>query len=99
MKNKSGYIDDRVLKQAVDKWGVDFQFDKAIEECSELIRAIVRFKNNGIELDLADEIADVKITVLNVENIFKHYFNKTLIDERVDFKMKRLQERINKKDK
>lgn len=40
-------IMDITLCQALDKWGADYQLTVAIEECSEIIKAICKIKRAG----------------------------------------------------
>lgn len=55
-----------IFKKAIEKFGIDNQVLKAIEELAELIRALVRpdIKN------LREEIADVKIILSQLEIIY-----------------------------
>ncbi len=92
--------DKKVLQQAIDKWGIPAQIEMAIEECSELILALQKFKrnykkgedNSQLEFNVCDEIADVSIITKELELIFP----KDLIDKRKEFKIKRLIKRLNK---
>ena len=98
MKNKSGFIDDEILFQAIETWGADAQREMIIEECLELALALQKMKRiRGDRAEkfnnVIDEIADVKIMIRQAE----HIFNPRLVNERVDFKMKRLQERLIEK--
>jgi hypothetical protein len=62
-----------IFQQAIDKYGVQAQANKAIEELSELIRAISRIENE-ISLDnfanLVEEMADVYIMLKQLEMIY-----------------------------
>jgi NTP pyrophosphatase (non-canonical NTP hydrolase) len=70
-------IDQELLKRAIEKWGFDTQADMLLEECSELIHAICKFKrvtppvdpNTTADLldNLCEEIADVKILIAQFE--------------------------------
>ena len=58
----------RILKLhnlAIEKFGAHSRIDKAIEECAELLHALVAFKKNPSDLanamDLLIELADVEI--------------------------------------
>ena len=66
------------------------------EECMELALAIQklgRVRGDKVTKYLAviDEIADVKIMIEQAQRLFP----KNLINERVDFKMNRLKERLS----
>lgn len=75
----------RILKKAIAKFGMQRQTDKAIEELSELIRAIVRDDNDNI----LEEIADVEIMIAQLKIIFK--FKQTKIDDIKKYKIERLE--------
>lgn len=54
-----------VFLSAIDLWGEETQFDKAIEEASELIKAIIKYRhknrsNPEWKKGLISEIADVQ---------------------------------------
>lgn len=68
-----------ILIQAIQVYGVDSQIDMCIEECSELIKALLKFRRNlkcnsknGKELtqNVLEEIADVEIMAEQMELIF-----------------------------
>lgn len=94
---KSGFIDDEILFRAIDKWGNDAQCEMIIEECLELALSLQKEKRKRGGTDeekikaIVDEIADVKIMIRQAE----HIFPASMINERVDFKMKRLQQRLD----
>lgn len=88
-------IDDKLLEQAIQQWGVEAQTEMIQEECIELALAIQKLKrrrgDNMQKLEaVIDEIADVKIMIKQAEKIF----DKEAIDKRVVFKMNRLKERL-----
>ena len=65
----------RDLNTIVETYGSDKQEDMAIEECSELIKAILKFRrSNAKDSDLRDavidEIADVQIMLTQLGIIF-----------------------------
>ncbi len=96
---KSGFIDDELLFQAIETWGNDAQCEMIIEECLELALALQKAKRlrGGTREEklknIVDEIADVKIMIRQAE----HLFPASMINERIDFKMNRLKERLNEK--
>jgi len=96
MENESGYIDDKLLQQAIHKWGASAQVEMIKEECLELALAIQKYSRiRGDKTvkynNIIDEIADVKIMITQAQKLFP----KDLIDSRVDFKMDRLKERLD----
>jgi len=89
-------MDKEILKQAIEKWGADNQIDMIQEECIELALAIQKYKrvklgaSKPIYNNVIDEIADVKIMIAQAELIF----DSEAINDRVKFKMDRLEKRI-----
>ena len=58
---------EQILKAAIAKYGAGPQRDKAIEELSELIRALARCDDAE---NIAEEMADVRIMLDQLELIF-----------------------------
>ena len=85
-----------VLKTAIDTFGTEKQIEKFQEECAELSLAIIRYKNNPSDPqvceDLIDEIADVTIMLEQATILFP----KNLIDKRINYKIQRLETRLEK---
>ena len=84
----------RHLTTIVEHYGVYTQENKAIEECSELIKEI-SINNNGINNieALIDEIADVEVMINQLKIIF-YCFGE--VEERIDYKINRQLERMKK---
>ena len=87
-----------LLHQAINKWGVDAQIEMVIEECLELAVALQKLKRKRGDheqklLAVIDEIADVRIIIEQAIIIFADPDNK--IQQRIDFKMNRLNERLS----
>jgi hypothetical protein len=84
---------DDVFLKALHTWGGEAQENMAIEECSELIKAICKIRRgNGSEefKNLIDEIADVTIMMRQMAiNV-----GAEQVEERIDFKVNRLRERL-----
>lgn len=97
-----------ILNKAVDTYGAAAQTDMAIEEMSELIKALLKFRraeNNpedyDIErkrLDIYEEIADVMIMLTQLIMIYAGKFLQTELCDIIVDKVKRLEERLNKKN-
>jgi NTP pyrophosphatase (non-canonical NTP hydrolase) len=92
----AGFIDDKILDKAIETWGIDAQLEMVIEECLELALALQKLKRlrgdmTQKEKNVIDEIADVKIMIKQAEKIF----GSEPVNERVDFKMNRLNERLS----
>ena len=86
-----------VLKNAIDRYGAPAQIDMAIEEMSELTKAILKNRRNYAAVTagergrlreaIIEEAADVIITVAQVVMI---YAEPEEIQAEVDFKIDRL---------
>lgn len=92
-----------VFKKVIEKWGVPSQLEMAVEECSELIRAIQKLKRYErwgqgslaeIEKNIIKEIADVSIMVHQLRVIF----GTRLVDDMVEHRMERLVRMLNDED-
>ena len=90
-----------VLEDAIDRYGAPAQIDMAIEEMSELTKALLKSRRDFAEVaangrhklieDIIEEAADVIITVSQVIMI---YAEPGEIQNAVDFKIDRLRERL-----
>ena len=81
----------------INSYGINSQQDMAIEELSELQKAIVkhrRFHCKETEQDIVDEIADVQIMLEQLKII---YSCSREVEERIDYKLERQTKRILKK--
>ena len=64
-------IDSEIIKDVVDTFGVSSQIDMAIEECSELINALEKYRRGRVGVpEVVTEIADVQIMCSQLEFIF-----------------------------
>ena len=83
----------KVLKEAIQTYGQNAQIDMAIEEMSELTKALLKYRRSLIsqKLEVAEEIADVLITI---EQLIIIYDNEELVNKTVNSKIKRLAERL-----
>lgn len=82
-----------VIVKAIETFGKDNQCKVAIEEMSELIKELCKnFRGRPNVESIAEEIADVKIMLMQLELIFD------CTDEVLkwqDYKLRRLEDRIN----
>ena len=63
-------LTDNPYREAVKQWGADFQIGMVAEEVGELLSALSKFKRGRIRpMDLASEIADVRIMLDQVAHI------------------------------
>ena len=86
-----------VLLNAIDTYGNKHQKIQAIEELNELSQAICKSFRNDIQenrLNIIDEIADVEIMMYQLKLILN--IDAIEVQNRVDFKVDRLNKRLNK---
>lgn len=91
--------DKSKLTRIIAEYGFDNQVNQTIEECSELIKALLKFRRNRddyasleyLKRDIIDEIADVSIMLDQLKIIFECDAD---VEKRVDFKINRQLERI-----
>ena len=88
-----------VLKDAIETYGTSSQVDMAIEEMSELIKALCKErrvhlqpgKHAEAQANVIEEIADVAIMLEQLLIIFD---KDNLVQEEVDYKIDRLEQRL-----
>ena len=82
-----------VIKGALAKWGYNTQVDIAIEEMSELIKALLKLRRSpsGSRVsDVEEEIADVQIMIWQLCEIH----DKSAVQDHIEYKLQRLKERV-----
>lgn len=67
---------DDIFAESIARYGKDLPLDIAVEECSELIKAISKLKryhfaDAGLEQDVIEEIADVQFTIDHLKILFE----------------------------
>ena len=90
----------RSLNTIVEAYGNDAQEDMDIEECSELVKAILKLRRSDEKTAetreaVIDEIADVQIMLSQLEIIFNCVAE---VEDRIDFKIKRQMGRIKERE-
>lgn len=99
MTTSKEYCD--VICNAIDTYGREAQTDVCIEECSELIKALLKYRRLPLEERLTakgmkalgniqEEIADVQIMLWQMEMLYGYGCAEGEIEEKID----RLKERI-----
>lgn len=87
-------IDQTILYQAIQKYGERGQIAQISEECLELALELHKLQNREPKPEqfdrIIDKIADVNIMIAQA-NIM---FDASVIQQRIDFKLNRLKERI-----
>ena len=85
--------DSTVLNRAIEAWGHEAQYLCAVEECSELVQAICKHINRSASQEaIIEETADVFIMLMQVVAMT----NEEAVQQVVDKKLMRLEERLNK---
>lgn len=78
-----------ICQKAVEKWGNRSQSDLMIEECSELIQAIIKYRRGiGTKDQVVSEMADVQIMLNQMKVIVG---DDALFDKWVNVKLSRLE--------
>ncbi len=55
---------EKIYQATIDKWGEEAQYDQAVEECAELIAALMHYRRGKIDQQaVIDELADVSLMV------------------------------------
>lgn len=90
---------DRVFRNCICTYGSNPQIDVAIEEMSELIKALLKWRRAGgaglteARACIVDELADVRIMVRQMEILFQC---EDEVEKRIDYKVRRQEERMGK---
>ena len=90
-----------VICDAIDTYGQEAQTDMCIEECSELIKALLKLRRLPLEERIAakgmkaleniqEEIADVQIMLWEIDLMYGYGY----VEDQIDKKLNRLKERI-----
>jgi NTP pyrophosphatase (non-canonical NTP hydrolase) len=95
---------EQILQKAIDKYGADRQIDKCIEEMAELTQALLKHRQANYPdmglmsrsvanydilcQNMQSEIADVKITIKQIEMLFGSCL------EEETYKINRLKKRL-----
>lgn len=80
---------DSLFEQALDKWGQASQIDMVLEECGELIAALVQWRR-GRKVNVIEEIADVLLVVHQL----RLTFGPEQVDSVANWKLARLKLRL-----
>lgn len=92
------YNEDRhaawLLHRVIDRKGKDHQIDIAIEEMSELTKALLKDRRHHTDEtvnDITEEMADVYICLAELSIIFE---NRGKVEDMIDKKLQRLRKRL-----
>lgn len=92
---------DIVFRRCIQEYGPRSQIDVMIEEASELIKALLKWrraKNRYLITArdcIIDELADVRIMVRQMEIFFQA---EDEVEKRIDYKVKRQQKRLEERE-
>lgn len=90
---------DAVFRQCIKEYGAFPQIDMAIEEMSELIQALSKYKRAkgatpGLIHNIVDELADVRIMARQMEILFECYDE---VEKKIDVKVSRQKRRLDER--
>lgn len=83
----------KVLKAALDEYGIRSQSDIAIEEMAELTKAIIKCRREFIHTSIANLLEEIADALIMLEQLSMHY-GTDFISEIVKAKIIRLNIRI-----
>lgn len=85
----------KIYESAWKKWGAELQATVAIEEMSEVQKEICKvLRGKGNRENLAEEIADAKIMLEQISQIFNI---KASVETWIDYKIAKLERELEKK--
>lgn len=94
MKIEETYVDYIVLLDAIETYGEQKQMDMVVEECAELINAVMKFRRDRCEVkDITTEMADVVIMIAQLARILN--LNAYELEDEIARKMDRLKKRLS----
>ena len=87
---------NEICEKAVAKWGEQAQIAMLVEECGELLQALMHhFRGRNKIEDVQTEIADVLMMCWQM----RHIFGENGVDEQLKYKLARIEKRgLSKKD-
>jgi len=81
---------DEIYRATLEKWGVDAQYDQAVEECAELITALKHFRRGKISGEkVIEELADVHLMLGQLTYMFGREKVSAAINDKIN-KLNRL---------
>lgn len=85
-------MNNELYQKVRDKYGMDAQLNVAIEELSELIKEICKYKRgHNNKLQLSEEVADVEIMCEQLRFLFNLDYE---VDQWKTFKLERLADKL-----
>ena len=87
---------EKIYQATIARWGVDAQYDQAIEECAELIAALKHFKRGKIsQQDVIDELADTTLMLGQL----RWMFGEKLVAAAISKKLEKLSQLLDEDEK
>ncbi len=87
---------DKIYQATIARWGIDAQYDQAIEECAELIAALKHFKRGKIcRQEVIDELADVTLMLGQL----RWMFGEDLVESATSKKLEKLKQLLDEDEK
>ncbi len=90
---------NKLYRKAIEVWGDAAQQLMVVEECAELIRAIMKsWRGYEAVAEICEEIADVEIMIEQMRVIFDEIFIDACKEEKLERLAKRIKEADNERD-
>ncbi len=87
---------ENLYRATIERWGVDAQYDQAIEECAELIAALKHYQRGKITRQaVIDELADATLMLGQL----RWMFGEDQVDAAVSKKLSKLSDLMATTDK
>jgi NTP pyrophosphatase (non-canonical NTP hydrolase) len=87
---------DKIYQATIARWGVEAQYDQAIEECAELIAALKHFKRGKVSRhEVIDELADATLMLGQL----RWMFGEDLVESAISDKLEKLKQLLDKDEK
>lgn len=84
---------EEIYRASLAKWGLEGQYDQAVEECAELIAVLKHFRRGKADAEeVIAELADVTLMVGQLIHIFGQDRVQAAIDAKIEKLRKHLQE-------
>ncbi|MBW6508542.1 MAG: antitoxin [Desulfuromonadales bacterium] len=90
---------EKIYQATIARWGIDAQYDQAIEECAELIAALKHFKRGKISRQaVIDELADASLMLGQLRWMFGNDQVEAAINNKLE-KLNRLLTQTDEQEK
>jgi NTP pyrophosphatase (non-canonical NTP hydrolase) len=87
---------NKIYQATIARWGVDAQYDQAIEECAELIAALKHFKRGKVtRQEVIEELADATLMLGQL----RWMFGEELVESAISDKLEKLKQLLDEDKK